>query len=71
MLTTISKTVRSPYVCSPFSSKPCKNGGRCLQTLHGYQCLCNEGYTGAFCEMSKLENLFYYFFSFFFYFLRY
>jgi hypothetical protein len=58
MLTTrTSTTTRSPYACNPFDSRTCMNGGRCLQTVTSFRCICSSGFTGAFCEMSKLKKL--------------
>lgn len=64
MLPTTSVITRSPSTCSPLESESCKNGGRCLQTANSYRCICNPGFTGAFCEMSKLENLVFFLFYF-------
>ena len=51
--TTVTTTMRSPHACNPFELGSCMNGGRCLATVHSYRCLCQSGYTGHFCEMSK------------------
>lgn len=66
MLTTTSTTVRTPYACNPIDSEACFHGGKCLQTTYGYRCICNAGYTGSFCELSKFDNkfLFYLFLQF-------
>lgn len=31
------------------SSNPCQNGGRCVDGLGGYHCLCFRGFTGSDC----------------------
>ncbi|XP_016132038.1 slit homolog 1 protein-like [Sinocyclocheilus grahami] len=45
-----------PYVsekCSPCSSNPCQNHGRChSDPLHQYKCSCPQGYKGRNCELS-------------------
>ena len=33
--------------------RPCFNGGRCIDGIHGYSCECEAGYEGTFCEISK------------------
>ena len=36
--------------CHP---NPCLNSGTCVQVLGGYDCHCDEQYTGAHCEGNK------------------
>uniref|UniRef100_A0A673GTR6 Slit homolog 1 protein-like n=1 Tax=Sinocyclocheilus rhinocerous TaxID=307959 RepID=A0A673GTR6_9TELE len=39
--------------CSPCSSNPCQNHGRChSDPLHQYKCSCPQGYKGRNCELS-------------------
>ncbi|NP_001030147.1 slit homolog 1b precursor [Danio rerio] len=39
--------------CSPCSSNPCQNQGRCHNDpLHQYKCSCPQGYKGRNCELS-------------------
>lgn len=38
------------------------NRGQCLPTIDGYKCLCMEGYTGHFCEISKCLIILHYVF---------
>ena len=46
-------TARPPYACNPFDSRTCMNDGRCLATTQNFRCLCQAGFTGTFCEISK------------------
>ena len=34
-------------------SDPCQNAGHCSDDINGYTCICTDGYTGSFCEISK------------------
>ena len=39
---------QQPHACGVGS---CQNGGTCLEQCNGNrQCICTEGYTGAYCE---------------------
>ncbi|CAF5184865.1 unnamed protein product, partial [Rotaria magnacalcarata] len=55
MLTSTTSTVRSPYACNPLDSESCFHDGKCLQTTHGYRCICKTGFTGNFCELNINE----------------
>ena len=37
----------------------CKNDATCINGVNSYTCNCSVGYTGGYCENSKLENFFY------------
>nr|PZN25214.1 MAG: hypothetical protein DIU78_10705 [Pseudomonadota bacterium] len=37
------------------SFRLCQNGGKCTDTLKGYQCECPPEYTGKNCELPRLE----------------
>ena len=37
----------------------CENDATCIDGVNSYTCKCSVGYTGGFCENSKLENIFY------------
>ena len=32
------------------TSNPCQHNGRCANTTDGFQCRCNEAYTGLTCS---------------------
>ena len=38
------------------SENPCKNGA-CIDKLVGYECNCNQGYTGKHCETGIIINV--------------
>lgn len=36
---------------------PCENGGTCVDKVNAFQCICNEGWEGALCNIgTKLLN---------------
>ena len=35
-------------------SDPCQNGGTCNDAVNGFSCDCVDGYTGPFCQTSRL-----------------
>jgi hypothetical protein len=35
------------------AKRPCKNGGRCVDKVNSYQCICKAGYNGVKCENGK------------------
>lgn len=46
---TESRAVRQCVDSSPCDRRPCLNGGHCLSSAeYEYQCLCQDGYEGAF-----------------------
>ncbi len=48
--------VQAVSTCSPMTRDAC-NGGQCILIDAGvYTCRCREGYTGAYCENSWVEN---------------
>lgn len=39
----------------PCESDPCQNGGTCESTEEGgFECVCEEGWTGDVCDVGKL-----------------
>lgn len=34
-------------------SSPCKNGGTCVDGVNSFQCFCQEGWEGKYCQISK------------------
>ena len=36
------------------AKKPCLNGGRCVDKVNLYQCVCKTGYSGVNCGTSKI-----------------
>ena len=49
----IAASSSSLEICDPLKPQSCMNGGQCLPTMDGYQCLCTSGFTGRFCQMSR------------------
>ena len=54
----------SLFQCFPFfhlldiddcAKKPCRNGGRCVDKVNSYQCICKTGYSGLNCGTSKIN----------------
>ncbi|NXY46161.1 CADN protein, partial [Ceuthmochares aereus] len=39
--------------CSSYPQSPCLNGGRCIDTLNGYRCLCPAMFHGPDCQQTK------------------
>ena len=39
-------------------SNPCVNGAACLNEINQFLCVCVEGFTGVYCETSKLHSTF-------------
>ena len=37
-------------------SKPCQNGGTCVEDTTGYTCTCASGYTGTNCQTGKVTH---------------
>lgn len=33
-------------------SSPCKNGGTCVDGVNSFQCFCQEGWEGKYCQIS-------------------
>lgn len=33
--------------CTP---NPCINGGTCINKMNGFQCICNEFWSGTYCD---------------------
>ncbi len=36
------------------AKNPCLNGGRCIDKVNSYQCICKTGYRGVNCGTSKI-----------------
>ena len=36
------------------AKNPCLNGGRCVDKVNSYQCICKTGYSGINCGTSKI-----------------
>ena len=43
------------------SSNPCMNGGTCVDSIAHFTCTCDEGFTGATCDMGKVIFAFTYY----------
>ena len=39
----------------PCQSRPCQNGGECLQVGDSYKCMCTSNFEGKNCEQKKSE----------------
>ncbi len=39
------------------AKNPCLNGGRCVDKVNSYQCICKTGYSGVNCGTSKIYFL--------------
>ncbi|XP_068812246.1 neural-cadherin isoform X1 [Struthio camelus] len=39
--------------CASYPRSPCLNGGRCIDTLSGYRCLCPASFHGPDCQQTK------------------
>ena len=49
-LTDFVTAIKPKDYCHP---NPCLNSGSCVQVVGGYDCHCDEQYTGAHCEGTK------------------
>lgn len=45
------------YDINECDSKPCLNGGTCLDSYGTYKCTCPHGYTGINCQVRKRQTL--------------
>ncbi|NXA34968.1 CADN protein, partial [Eudromia elegans] len=39
--------------CASYPRSPCLNGGRCIDTLHGYRCVCPASFHGPECQQTQ------------------
>ena len=39
-------------------SRPCQNGGQCVDRINDYDCLCEAGFTGKNCQTGIIMRLF-------------
>ena len=39
------------------ASNPCQNGGTCADDVNRYDCTCEAGYTGTYCETGMAGNI--------------
>lgn len=48
-------TAHSALIEDSCKSNPCLNGGKCINALTGFKCVCNGGYVGTICEGLKTD----------------
>ena len=46
------------------ASDPCQNSGTCYNQIDAFQCECNPGYTGDYCEQNIGQYIYASFFIF-------
>ena len=39
------------------ASDPCENGANCTDDVNSYNCSCEQGYTGTFCEIGRIGDI--------------
>lgn len=44
--------------CRP---NPCANGGKCIETVESFKCICSADYAGKLCDKSNFMNMYYIF----------